>query len=691
MRANFVTAFDLKSPFIHFALLLTKCIASPLALVVRVSQRFVSHFSLPYRRDIDGLRAVAVLSVVLYHFGVPGLAGGFVGVDVFFVISGFLIGGLLWREQEASGRIDLVRFYTRRLRRLAPAFVVMALATAVASWFILLPYEFREFGKQLIAATVYLSNVFFWREAGYFDAASEEKPLLHTWSLSVEEQFYILLPLILIVLFRWAPRLRLGLLWVIALASLEACLFMTPRDSISTFYLLHYRAWEFLAGVLLAIHMALGWRPMAPLAMSAMGLAMILFSLVGTDASAGFPGWQAMIPVFGTLLVLAGGTQDHVLTRWLSRPLPVGIGLISYSLYLWHWPVFVVSHYARDGYAHFGEAMGWMALAFVLAYLSWRCVETPVRTAGWRSGWVFSGAVVTSVVLIGLGGTVFRTDGLPERFSDDVRPHIAASGDFLQDFSRCQIAADGPLSGLEICPIGPDGTPDILVWGDSHLRAFAEGVDAAAWDADRPGLLMWRAGCPPLFGVDKRESYATPAQDAACRAANDQIARALTELDLKDILLIGRWSYYAHGRGVGRDVENTIALSPSFEDAVRPTLDQMAQAGVSVHVLRQVPEIPNYDSRMMARALAHGRVDAEGVRAQTTIQEHQALSRAAAGESPWQNVSHIASWLDPWPDLCAEDTCQALPDGQPFYFDNNHVTNTAARAMSDIFRPVFAP
>ena len=160
------------------------------------------HGTLPYRSDIDGLRAVAVLGVLFYHFGVPGVVGGFVGVDVFFVISGFLIGGILWREYDCTGRIRLSQFYIRRFRRLAPAFFTMAFVTAVFAWALLLPFEFREFGKQLIASTVYLSNALFFRQAGYFDTVSEEKPLLHTWSLAVEEQFYIFLPLFILLFAR---------------------------------------------------------------------------------------------------------------------------------------------------------------------------------------------------------------------------------------------------------------------------------------------------------------------------------------------------------------------------------------------------------------------------------------------------------------------------------------------------------
>ena len=288
-----------------------------------------------YRPEIDGLRAIAVLSVVLYHFGMPGIPGGFVGVDIFFVISGFLIGGILWADLRETGRIRLARFYLRRLRRLAPAYFAMAAATLLMGWLILLPFEFREFGKSLIAATVYLSNIHFYREAGYFDGVSEEKPLLHTWSLAVEEQFYIVLPFLLLALVRWRPTLPM-ILAALAALSLTACLWLTPHSPTAAFYLFPFRAWELLAGVLLAIagqenkaryalHPALSWA----------GLALILASITLIRAE-GFPGWQAILPVAGTLLILMNGRDANPVNRALMHPAPVFIGLISYSLYLWH-------------------------------------------------------------------------------------------------------------------------------------------------------------------------------------------------------------------------------------------------------------------------------------------------------------------------------------------------------------------
>jgi len=655
---------------------------------------------LAYRPEIDGLRAVAVLAVVLYHFGVPGLGGGFVGVDVFFVISGFLIGGLLWKELDETGRISLGRFYLRRIRRLAPAFIAMAIVTAVAAWLILLPFEFREFGKHLIAATIWLSNVQFWREAGYFDVAAESKVLLHTWSLSVEEQFYIVLPLTLLVL-RFSRNVTTGLLVVAWLASAFACIALTPSQPVATFFLFPFRAWELLTGVLLALWLR-GGRGPVPAAFGPIGLALILASILLVRPE-GFPGWQALVPVAGTAMLLAGAGSGGLVNRLLSQPPAVFVGLISYSLYLWHWPVLVLSRYWRDGYSGPMETVQWLGLSVILATLSWAFVERPLRqTVAIPPLRFVSGAAMASLGLIAFGAAAFVRDGLPGRFDERARAHIAASQDFLQDWSRCSVPEDGPFAGIEICRIGPDGPPEVVIWGDSHLRALMNGLGLAALEAETPGWIIWRAGCPPLFGIEKEETAATPEQNAQCRAANDQLDAAFRTLDSAErILLVARWSYYAEGTGIGRDAHNLISMWPApnsayeaadqarlFGDAITATVDILGESFSEVHIARQVAEIPDYDSRDIARGLVHGRIDELEVSALSAVGEERLAARVADAEFPIYaiHLSGNAQLIDTWPPLCPE-RCSIMISGKPVYFDNNHLTNAGALAIRDLFLP----
>ncbi len=651
-----------------------------------------------YRPEIDGLRAIAVLSVVFYHFGVFGIAGGFVGVDIFFVISGFLIGGLLWSEQDRTRRISLRHFYLRRFKRLAPAFFVMALVVSAVAWVVLLPFEYREFGKSLIAATVYLSNVQFYREAGYFDAAAEEKPLLHTWSLAVEEQFYLFLPMLILLLglIGWRsllPRLLLGLF----LLSLFSCVLLTADNHTATFFLFPFRAWELLAGVLLAVwgyQTRSDWN-LHP-ALSYAGMTLVICGVVFVQSGPGFPGAWAVIPTLGTVLIILNGQHDNWINRVLRSGPAVFVGLISYSLYLWHWPVAVFSTYLRETYASPLEAAAWMALSGLLAVLSWRFVERPTRHARWPGLPLTLAAVGgASALTLAIGGAAFVRNGFPDRFPADIRAHIDASGDFLQDWSRCETDDSGALAGVETCAIGPAGNPEVLFWGDSHLRALMDGIAAEAMRMNTPGRIIWHAGCPPVFGVTKRESAATPAQDADCRADNARIRQALPSLGLRDVVLIGRWSYYAEGRGVGLDESNKIRLLPEgkaqselLRDLLRETVREIGSYA-RVHILRQIPEVPFYESWRSARRLAHGK--AEGLEQSFSTPLSAVEDRQASSDPMVTELARTenATLLDPRPYLCDSETCSVWAGDKVIYFDNNHLTNAGAAVVAPVFRPAF--
>lgn len=660
-----------------------------------------------HRREIDGLRAIAVVAVVFYHFTIPGFSGGFVGVDIFFVLSGFLIGDILWREVTARGTISLKHFYARRIRRLAPAFCVMAVVTFVAAYWLLLPYEFREFGKTLIASTIYLSNIQFYRQVGYFDSSAEDKILLHTWSLSVEEQFYIILPLLLLTLAA-SQKWQLRTLVLIFLTSLGLNIAVTPFTNTATFYLFPFRAWELMAGVLLAVYRYYhgdGDRHAAWISWA--GLILLAASILFTQAGPAFPGVQAVFPVLGTVLVLFNGRHDNPVNRALSISPMVFIGLISYSLYLWHWPVLTLSKYYINGPVVPMEKIGGLVLTFTLAFASWRFVEQPVRLAV-RLGptALYSSAATASAILVGVGSLAYLSNGLPNRFPPAVRAHVNASADFLQDWSRCYTPNSGPLTGIDVCRLGPDGPPSYLVWGDSHVRAFAEGLAMAAREHKRSGLLIWRAGCPPLFGIEKDESAATRQQNADCAKANKRIRQAIPQLKgIEKLLLIGRWSYYSEGRGVGIDASNTIQIRRApdaeyrethqaslFDRAVRTTIEELSQSIARIYVLRQVPEIPTYDSRVVARRLAHNHLTVdEAAKTLFTVPRKQVEARVAISEAPFRDLASQGKidWLDSWNDgFCSAERCDAMHAGRALYFDNNHITNQTAISLRHIFSPL---
>jgi hypothetical protein len=547
----------------------------------------------------------------------------------------------------------------------------------------------------------------FFREAGYFDTASDQKVLLHTWSLSVEEQFYIVIPMLMLLL----RRNRKVLVWALSLlfaASLAACILVTPLSNNATFFLFPFRAWQMLAGVLLAIYLHERESPWpGSAAASWLGFAMIAVSIAFLTPTSDFPGLLAVLPTAGALIILLNGHGNNAINRTLSSSWCRFFGAISYSLYLWHWPVLVLARYYDGGRVETGlETAAYIGLSILLAWLSWYFIEQPFRREGALPvRRLFPMAVAGSAALLMAGGVAYVRNGMPERFDPATRTHIEASADFIQDWSRCYVSPEGSLKGIEVCPIGPVGTATFLVWGDSHARALKEGLAHLADERGTPGLLIWRAGCPPLFDVVKQESAATRQQDRDCTDANARIRAAMAEMPhIQKLLLIGRWSYYAEGSGTGNDIHNTITLSSSlagehdqydqrqlFASAVDATITESRKWFKEVFVLRQIPELPLYDSREIARKLARGGhgVDAE-IQPRLSVDLEEVRGRLASSEPPFAKLANDGKivWLDPQSSFCIAENCSVMQGDKSYYFDNNHITNFAAVHIRNVFDPV---
>lgn len=438
-----------------------------------------------YRAEIDGLRALAVVPVIFFHAGFHLFSGGFVGVDVFFVISGYLITTIIISEMDA-GRFSLIRFYVRRAKRILPALFFVMLACVPLAALFFLPIAMKDFSQSLIAVSAFASNILFWTESGYFEQTAELKPLLHTWSLAVEEQYYIIFPLLLIVLW-WLGRLgMIAVLSVLFVASFAAAEWAAYNNPAAAFYLLPMRAWELLIGAFAAFYLQRSDVPLQPVvkqAGSVFGLALIATAIFLYDETTPFPGLYALLPTVGTVLIILFAVPGTWVNQLLSLKLFVGLGLISYSAYLWHQPLFAFARYHNPFEPSLTVMLGLSLLTLPLAFLSWRYIETPFRRPEFPAMTVFGGAALaamgfTAIGFLGNQSEGFKDQILTYRLSDEQRSlytAIRSSIDYdLSDASAedrpCQIRVpDADALDLETFRECVDAHgPAFVILGDSH-------------------------------------------------------------------------------------------------------------------------------------------------------------------------------------------------------------------------------
>jgi peptidoglycan/LPS O-acetylase OafA/YrhL len=486
-----------------------------------------------YRPDIDGLRAIAVLAVVFFHMELEGFAGGFVGVDVFFVISGFLITGLLVGDRPLS----LSMFYERRARRILPALVVVVFASSVLAIIFFMPEELIAFGKSVVATSLFSSNILFWHETGYFDAPRELKPLLHTWSLALEEQFYLVYPLLLIACQRFLSGRLAWVLLPLCLISFLASVVVTNLSESTAFYLAPFRAWEFLLGCIVALRMLpnIESRILREL-LCALGLALIVWSIASLSEALPFPGWRALLPCLGAaVLMWLGEDQQTIVGRLLAiRPL-VWIGLISYSIYLWHWPLLVFARYITVQDLTVSMRVGLIAATLGAAYLSWRYVEQPVRRGPFCQGWRIVGAgVVSTAASLCVGSALIASGGFPARIAP-----VPAKEALLHDRRDCHFVTVERVDKGDLCIRGAVGqaSPSFVLVGDSHADALSPGLFAAATRVGISGYQFTQMGFRPLPGVTPNDN-----------ALTERFVRFLEDNpSLKLVIMAGYWSYQASG------------------------------------------------------------------------------------------------------------------------------------------------
>ncbi len=612
-----------------------------------------------YRPDIDGLRAIAVSAVLLFHCGVPGFPGGYVGVDVFFVISGFLVTGQLARDI-AAGRLSILGFYERRIRRIVPALIVMLVATAVASAVLLLPSYLLATSWALLAAAASVSNIYLWHNANYFAPSSAFQPLLHTWSLSVEEQFYLFVP-VLMMLGARPLRQRWVLLFApLCLASFALSVHATTVAPTANFYLLPTRAWEFALGSLVgtvrlpAVPGGVAGRR-AREAMAAAALGLLLAPVFLFDDTTPFPGLNALWPCLGTALLIQvgsplGGTGRSLVTRLLGTPPFRAVGLISYSLYLVHWPIISLLRYRAVAPLDFWQIAGVLVASLVLAALSWRFVEQPFRRprAGLTRGRVLAGgmAAIGAAALLGVGG--IAGDGFPARFPGFTETKIAGHEQWKT--GRCFLVGDPDWRdwSLHDCTRIATGPRKVMLWGDSFASQYVPGILANA-DALHATVIQYTAaGCPPVL------TYRSDAR-ARCTAFNAHALAVIRDERVQTVVLAARWTDLLQ-RGLGQ---------------IGSTLRALDAMGVRVVLIGQSPEFAA-DVQIIAFL--------KGSRAPDAVNRWTVFFPPTVNDA-LRGIAGRHDFVDPMPPLCDGANCTYQDRGVFMFEDYGHYSAAGSRLV----------
>ncbi len=652
-----------------------------------------------YRPEIDGLRALAIVPVVLFHAKVKGVSGGFVGVDIFFVISGYLISSIILADL-AAGKFSLARFYERRFRRIFPALFAVALFCIVGAGILFTPAQYDSFGKSLVAMTAFVSNVYFRRIAGnegYFAGLVENEPLLHTWSLSVEEQFYIFLPMSLLLVSFFRPRLIPALIVAVLVLSFGVSIWAVAVRPPGAFYYLPSRAWELLLGALLATRVLrpLSNRVIRELAGFA-GLALIAYSVAFFSKATPFPGLAAAAPCMGAWLLIYSTDGGNSTAKSLLRAWPlVWIGLISYSLYIWHWPLMVFTRVFTLADPSAVQAAALVATSVVVAAASYRWIETPFRRGKsllTRRQVLWSGAL-TSAAFSGLGLLIVVTDGFPQRFDPATRAFIESNTARKSD-NGYDITADclnfqkdpRSIEDISTCPIGGTKPVKVQFWGDSHvaqLYFLIQKLQKEGAFGDREVFFTMSAGCPPATSFNNAlPKYHCDSFSAVAKA------RAL-QPDV-DAVFIGFSSWWTVGNGKVCRFENgrcVRSLSESearqtYLDELRDTIRTLRASGKKVIVA--LP-FPNYD-RDIPDLLIHNRLwsgwgSTLQPRNETVPEFAERMRQVASAEG--------AVVFDPAQSLCRASGCIFERDGVSLYHDSNHLASSQLGVVEDALKDAF--
>lgn len=648
-----------------------------------------------YRPEIDGLRAVAVMMVLFHHAGFSWASGGFVGVDIFFVLSGHVIATLAF-EALAQGRFSIVEFYERRARRIMPALIVMTATLVTPAHWLMLPNQLTAFARNMTATLMLTSNIRYWRQGSYFSERSELNPLQHSWTLAVEGQFYLLFPLLIPMLRRLGVRPMTFVLAGTMIVSFALSEWASHWHPAANFYLAPSRAWELIVGIMSALAARHGLR-IGNRAAAWAALPLLFFPVFFYDGATRFPGFATVPVVLGTVLILLGETQATPVGKVLAtRPL-VLTGLMSYSLYLWHQPLF--AFYRLYGSIEIPALTRCILilLVFPIAYLSWRFVERPLRRptgplADRRALLCLLGLGIGTLLLI--GRVIILEQGFNERMPPAVLRVLSAS---FGSKAGClnKLSADAIARG-ERCFIGAaEGEPSVAVIGDSHATSIADDLSEDLRARGVRGMIFTWSWCPPLAGLE-----ADLTARRKCTAARDEAVRRIaSDSRVKTVLFYAEWANYTTGYTQASgdpatafrfDSGGRVEDNPAeFAKAARATFETLARSGKRLVIVRSTPEftfrVPTRAARLLLRK----------VESPSTLDLPLSAYRDRSGQA--MHLLDAAAqgldiaFVDPIPALCPAGRCPVLNErGEALYFDHNHLSRTGVRLILPLIGPLLA-
>jgi len=636
-----------------------------------------------YRPDIDGLRALAVLVVVIFHAFPGRLPGGFIGVDIFFVISGYLISGIIFSEL-STNTFSIRRFYERRIRRIFPALLIVLAFCLTAGWFVLLADEYAQLGKHVLASAGFLLNLVLWSESGYFDNAVDTKPLLHLWSLGVEEQFYIVWPLILVL----AWKLRTNIKWliiVICCLSFAFNIHQTSVDLTAAFYSPLTRFWELLIGAFIAYWCQSKsftnnrlFSPVLNYGLSIVGFLLILCSLLFIDKERAFPGAWALLPVLGAALIILAGPSGWINRTFLSNKVMVAIGLISYPLYLWHWPILsfvrILENQTPTGFVR----LFIVALSFFLAWATYVFIEKPIRHSNQNRSFALNTLLITMFTFGGIGSWVFLKQGIENRLV--VKASSQTAPFFNIDFPPETLCTEGlndqsiNSPALKFCKRYASKEPQktIVLWGDSSVVSLLPVFATIAKEKNYAIVNISHLSCPPILQA-RKSSFSFEASKKYCAdgVIQGEVVEFISQLKPDLIVIAAAWSVYGNKQfltNMAGEIANPVSTRKVLTKNLPETLDRLSVIA-NVIVFKSWPDLPRNPQIRV--------VDLIGIsKGEVAVPQKEFEQKTQLLNQVLDSLTNKRiSLYSPSHKLCDGTLCRSIVDGVMFYEDSYHLTS----------------